>query len=473
MKIGTLREKIHQISFLSFAPFILCIPLLFILGELIWGIRWFDWTELLSCVPLPDRLRYPDGIKELIKVLGLVGCALSYINSAKASRVKGILLSDVISYFYHFYGIAFLFHGTFALLGLYSCEIGILSSSWQCLLGILCCTAYSLYMAYKVVFSPKQQHRCIMKYVKALKLKDFPPKHCRQTAYLLGEYIGERYNKYNIELGRNTDDKQEDEQLLLSALSLLISETEKLTQTQDGQLTWEGPLPKVFDNLHCNELVAHPADALFILDDQQNQLFQNDIRHCAALWANILTPIKQDSRQAELVVDMLWHSPRTASLCCGLVCYMHRTHIQFGNEKKGWQTCVNFLRRIANIAHAFDQEQQRSQQEKVLRCCMDMMLLFFCLACMYEANSNRSKLSSFFLDIQDLIDHEFQRNGSITCYIPITPHCIEKYLYFTYKLLKILAIPEVNFPYRIELFKQIPAIVAAMEQCLQRNPYAI
>lgn len=475
-KKARLKKK-RLIFWGSLFPFLLFVPLLYVIANLTFGFSWPDVTELIAYVPYPERLHYPNGIKELIKALGLVGFALSYVNSAKASRVKGILLEDVIFEFYHFYGMVFLIHGLFALLGLYSCEINLLRSAWICLFGMILCTIYSLIMAYEIVFSPKRQNYLIAEYINVLLSKSLPLKRRRQTAYQLGRYIGERYQADSIELGRHIDNDHGDQKMLLSTLRLLMPELSEIEQVDTQALgdiseeTWEGALPEVFDRMYSYQLTSHPEYALFTLAAQQGHAFQDDVRHCATLWDNLLLPVEREGRQAELVVDVLWYSQKTSALCCGLVYCLYTTHIQYHNKEDGWLICTDFLSRVSNIARAFHKPQQYVQREKVLRCCMDMMLLFFCLACLHEANSQGVKPTPAFRDLQDLIDNEYQRNSSAACYIPIDQLCFTKYLYFAHALFQLLAMPRVNLPYRSELYWQTPDIVAAMEQSFRRKTY--
>ena len=476
------KKQMLQLFCSYLPPFLLLLLLLYVIANLVFGVSCPVLTSIAATLPYPERLRSPSGISAVLSALGVVVFALSYVNSAKASRVKGILLEDVISQCYPYYGLVFLSHSGFALLGLYSCEIDVLQSAWICLLGILLCTLYSLRMAYCTVFSPKNQNRLIARYVKALLSKNILSSQARRTAYQLGQYIGERYQSDDIQIGRHMDDYQEDERMLLSSLRLLMPNANDQSKTDSEILEdakdvleeeWEGGLPEVFDKLFSDEVKAHPEYVLFTLEARQGHDFQDAVRHCSILWDNLLLPVKREERRAELVVDVLWHSPWTTALCCGLVHRLHSNQIQFDDGKKGWQTCTRFLSHISNIARASGNEQQRPQREKVLRCCTDMMIMFFCLACLYGANSQGLILSTVFQDLQDLIDNEYQRNSGTACYIPTNSLCFTKYLYFSYTLFLLLAMPGVCPPSRSELYRQVPAIIKTMEQCFKRRAHYI
>ncbi len=486
MRATDMLKKLRQIPWGHLPPFLLLIPLLFAAASLSLGLSCPCLTSLAASVPYPNRLRSPDGISAVIRALGLVGFALSYINSAKASRVKGILLEEVISQCYPRYGQVFLIHGMLALLGLYSCEIDVLQSAWVCLLGMLLCTTYSLCMAFCIAFSPKWQNRLISYYVRGLlsqvsrckaysteetaaeknRDKERLYKRGRRTAYQLGSYMGERFQADDIHVGRHAHSDQEDVRMLLVALRLLMPEPAEADNMglddTESKNRWVGSLPKVFDYLACPEAAEHPECAFFTTAVPKRQAFLNDVRHCATMWDNLLLPVKQEEHRAELAVDVLWQAPTTAALCCGLVYHLQMAYVPSGSNGTGWQTSVRLLSLIFKIVWTSD----GAQREKVLRCSTDMMLLMLGLACLCGANSKGLDLSPVFQDLQDLIADAFQRNSGIVCYIPTTTAYLAKYLYFSYLLLLLLAMPRVNLPSRRDLYRQIPVILSAIRQSL-------
>lgn len=485
MRIRAMLRSIFHTLFICPLPFFLLFFLLFVLKNLVMSLSSPNLATMTVASSDPDNYtNILHGISAVITALGLVGFALSYINTAKAYRVKGILMEDVISQGYPWYGLIFLDHGGFALLGLYSCEVNILFSAQACLIGVLMCTIYSLLMAYSIVFSPKGRNHLVTWYINALLRKELPSKRSIRTAYQLGRYIGERYQADDIQIGRHRQSDQEDELMLISILHLLMPETSQATHKiwppqfaqraqranqrnciKKSEPSWEGALPAVFDKMFPNSLGSHPEYAFFTLAAKNGHAFQDNVRHCATLWDNLLRPVERESLRAELAVDVFWCAQQTAALCCGLVYYLYSTYIQFTGEE-GWQTCARFLKQISNIAQSSSGEQQRPQREKVLRCSMDMMLLFFCLACLQEANSYIQGLCPLF---QTLLSGERQYNGSISCHIPLDPLCFTRYLYFAYVLFQSLTMLHVHIPSRSELYRQIPVIVTAMRRCFTDN----
>ena len=444
---------------------------------------------LAGNLPYPDRLGNTSGIAAVITALGVVCFALSYINSARATRVKGILLEEVISSCYPCYGLIFFFHGGFALLGLYSCAEKDLHSSWICLGGLVLCAAYSVWMAYHIDFSKRGRDRLIGNYIEYL-LRIIPPLKqrkgadcrsdlsseercqaanvkCRRAAYQLGYYIGEHYqaDDLRLELSVTSGWKKGKKSILLSMLQLLMGGDWSTKE-------WEGALPEVFDELFstcldsqmAGEAVSAECTLYDLIGIDDDQTFWENVKHCAVLWDNLLAPVKRELRQAELAVNVLSHSPKTAVLCCGLVCHLYNVYIQKDSEE-GWRNCVRFLQSVSNITRNVNNTDEKARS-KVLRCCMDMLLVFFCLACLVEANSNESGLEAIFVD---RFNNERWRNSSNVCYIPEDDQCMIRYLYYAKKIFWMLAIPEANVPDRSELCRQIPYLMAMVRQCFSQK----
>ena len=478
MKIHNSKRKSKRYP-KHFCKFILLILLFISFVCLIYIVvnRAFGWSfppliNFVCSIPCQNRSYYLNGISAVITGLGVVGFALSYINSARTTRVKGILLEQVICKCWPFYGLGFLMHGVLSLLGLYSCQVGILDISLVCLIGTLICTSYSLWMAYSINFSRKSRNRLITHYSYALlNKKDFSTEK-RQTSYQLGLYIGERFQADDFELSQSSKVAQKNRECLQSTLDLLepkpsSREHDNPKQVKEPEEEWDGPLPKVFDNLFPTKLAKHPEYSLFTSVSTQECSFKNDICCYATLWNNLLHPVKPEKRRAELVVEILLNAHRTAPLCCGLVYHLHSTQIGFSTGIADWTTCSSFLAQIFNIALTYSNEMYDLNQEKVLRCCMDMTLIFSCLACLQEMNSSSRGLTSLF---QTTFGNQNRNISSAICYVPTNPQCITKYLYFANTIIRLLAIPEVDLPFRTQLYRQFPSIIATIDQCFTQRP---
>lgn len=454
------------------------------------GFAFFYTLGIVLGTSYSDRTGNTSGIAAVITALGVVCFALSFINSAKATKERGILLEDVISKCYPYYGWIFLFHGGFALLGLYSCAEKILLSSWICLVGIVLCTIYSVKMAYYICFSKLGRERLIDNYIKSLLRfaptldqrmraidqteplfeQEYNETHnvCRRAANQLGYYIGERYQADDIRIESvfplGTDESKED--ILLSTLQLLMG-------GDWSSKEWEGPLPIVFDKLFSSHLGYSKEDmryekwSLYDLPGiDGDRIFWEDVKHCVVLWDNLLRPVKHEARQAELVMNVLRHSPKTAVLCCSLIWHLYNIYVQDGNSEQ-WTHCARFLQLISNITRSSNEIDNKTKQcDKVLRCCMDMMLVFYCLTCILEANSVQPGEKEIFAE---KLRYEKARNSSSLCYISGTTSCAVRYLYYAKKLFWMLAIPEASLPSRAVLYKQIPHLITMIERCFGQN----
>lgn len=464
-------------------PF-LVIPFLLLFCTIIYLCFWYfpfistSLADTTSCPHHPSiSTSISNGVETVIATLGMVGVALSYINSARTYRVKGILLEQVITWRWPKYGIIFIIHGLLALLGLFSCNVDALQAALACLGGILLCTGYSLYMAYSIYFSRKVPEKFLVQYLSELTMRKASSTESRRIAYQLGLYIGERYQAEDFQLDHSSAESQIDKQLLQSALTLLEPGVDALNQPRQKKVkqsykTLVGSLSDMFDQMLSDKTVfpdglpENPEDVILLPITSWSQAFRNHVRHCATLWDNLLYPVERDGKQAKLAADVLLNAPQTAALCCGLVLHLHTSRIQSKNGIEGWQSCADFLSRIANCARASNNSAWNNKRDKVLRCCMDMILLFICLACLQGANSIKM-CTAIDTILIDLFIAEKQKSTSPNCYIPVNPLFFTKYVYFAHMIFRMLAIPGVTVPFRLELYQQIPAITTALQKYIE------
>lgn len=475
-------NKIVTKHLVLYVLFFLVIPVLLLFYTIIYLCLWYLPSipaSLANTTSVPEHLSVSDGVEAIIATLGMVGVALSYINSARAYRIKGILLDQVITWRWPKYGIIFIIHGLLALLGLFSCKIDALQAAFSCLGGILLCTGYSLYMAYSIYFSRKTREKFLVQYLSELPKYTASPIESRRIAYQLGLYIGERYQAEDFQLDQLSAEAQIDKQLLQSALTLLEPGIEALDQSRqkENKPSYEamvGSLSDIFDQMLSDKTVfpygipENSNDVILLPVTSWGQAFRNHVHHCATLWDNLLYPVERDGKQAKLAADVLLNAPQTAALCCGLVLHLHASRIQSKNGTEGWQSCADFLSRIANCARASNNSAWSNERDKVLRCCMDMILLFICLACLQGANSIKM-CTAIDTILIDLFIAEKQKSTSPNCYIPVNAPFFTKYMYFAHMIFRMLAIPGVTVPFRLELYRQIPAITSTLEKFIGKK----
>lgn len=501
----SLRYIVRSIYYLFlFSPVVI---LLYVLGHLVLGVS----LTFGSSIPAEEEDNMLKAISAVITGLGIVGFALSYINSAKAFRVKGILLEDVISKSYHLYGVSFVSHTVLALLGLYSCNMQDFHSSQVCLFGILLCTIYSSYMAFSINFSQKHREWLISRYLYKLPKALCSDAEGRRIANQIGLYIGEHVQADDFQLDRATKEAKKDNELLQSALTLMetamdfvakdpkqndqetpqpeeqqsaTNNTQKPLQPEcrqsqrrvkkqnnEANMVWDGPLPEIFDrNVFPGGQLKCPEFAVLLPPSPWSDTFRLNILHYATFWDNLLRPVERDGRQAKLAADILLNATATAPLCCGLILHLHTSRIQHKNSVEDWLACMDFLNRISHLSRISPDTDDvwHIGREKVLRCCLDAMFLFTCLACLQEANSEATG-SSLSTTLINIFLAERQKNTSPVCDILINAQCFAKYLYFAHMIFLLLAIPGVKIPYRLGLYQQIPSIASALEQYMQIN----
>ena len=425
--------------------------------NLLFGFHIFETSRLLSHFPCRERLTSAEGIRAVITALGAVCFVLSYINSAKIQRVKGILMEDIIFRCYPFYGVVFLFHGCFAALGLYSSAAKALRTAYICLVGIIFCLTYLLRMAYQVCFSQKGRDHLVRQYITDLLQYPFEDASKQVSqAYQLGQYVGMQYNAYDIRLDEPICRSKKAENIMISMTSLLMPEAGP-----------DGPLPEAFPRIFAANDAPSPLPQyiLFSLPSYASccEEFQKNIRACSVLWGNILSKVKTEERQAAFVSEALLCSPSTAVLCCSLVHYLHSIHVQYHTGKEGWDTCARFLARVSNTAKKAAPQFAWENRQKVSLCCRDMSVVFLCLAFLEEANSPETCLEEAFLA---QIHSEPHTNRSLDFCMYWDEMRLLQYLSFAYEIFLSLASPGIGIPCRKAMYQQVSAILERLQQCL-------
>lgn len=105
-------------------------------------------------------------LANMLELMGIVSFTLIAVNEVQSKRSFGILMEDVIDYYFplHLF-IQVGFYTCFALLGGYACGKGIGMVGTLCGLGLLICFGYSIRMAWKLLLSPKAKNRSVLKYI--------------------------------------------------------------------------------------------------------------------------------------------------------------------------------------------------------------------------------------------------------------------------------------------------------------------
>lgn len=456
----------------------------------VFGFHFLDLSQILSYFPYPDRIVDTDAIQAVITALGTVCFALSYIDSTKARRVNGILLENIISYFFPNYRKVFVLHGCFAILGLYSAA-DITPKAPRtaaiCLIGMLVCLVYALNMANAVCFSRNSRNKLVEKYIKYL-LRDANPKISIPAAYQLGQYIGEQYRTHNINLGepiclrKHWHKREESIIFSMTRLLMLADVPEDVTSKSRDSASTEIPsgddmafdsVYNIFLTVFSSETGLEPEYILFLLPAYKDHCenFQHGIQHYSILWANLLSQLKDEEQCAAFVCELLYSSPEVVYPCCGLVRYLHSTYIQHSEGERGWRKCAYFIARTANVVSNLElfsiaKEAQKKKKKVVRCCCRDITILFLCLAFLEEANSPITGVGESF---RALFHSELNNNNSIDFLFHWDERLLCEYLSFAYIIFLSLASPGVILPSRIDLNRQIPTIIQQLQCCLNQK----
>lgn len=445
---------------------VLILMLVYALMNFFFDFCFFETLALPACFPHPERLKHVQGVQTVITPIGMVCFALSYIASVRASRVKGVLLEDVISNAFPHYKCVFVLHGCFAAFGLYSASATSPPAPRAvnaCLLGMMCCLIYAMVMANQICFSQKNCNKLVTQYVANL-LQEPDRERFVGTAYRLGEYISEQYREHDLSPG--CLDEQE-EPVIIAVAELLMSggskRQEGSLQRENEDLAWRNEQPYVLSQAFYwvfdfgDGKRPSPEHILYSLPAYERccHTCQNDIQRFSALWELMFSKLADDTRRAAFAVDFICVSAHSAPLCCGLVHYLRSSRIQCAEDMTGWKNCQWFLGRMIRGTE-FLSGKNKAAQEKSVLCCRDIIFLFFGLALWQEACSPVSGLAETFANpLFSMLDP----SGRAALFIYRNDDQIAKYLSFAYMILLSATTPDTIAPSRAALYRLIPAMI--------------
>lgn len=451
---------------------ILSLMLVYALLNFLFDFRIFEVVVLPSCFPYPERMKLTQGVLAVITPIGMVCFALSYISSVSASRVKGILMEDVISNSYPHYKWVFTLHGCFAVFGLYSTAAEsppAPRAAVVCLAGVLFCLLYALVMAYRTCFNQASCNKLVAQYVTDLQRKPDSERSI-QTVYQVGRYISEWYRDNGLHFECLSG--QEEKNLISAITGLLVSgnnEQQNMSpQKSPDDLPWRiepsyalsQKFYQVF-RLDCGNQ-PDPEHILYSLPayERRCRVCQDNIHRCSALWGIMLSQLRDDTQRAAFAGDFIRVSPHSSLLCCGLVHCLRSSRIRYAGDEEGWKDCSRLIGHMIKNAEYISDEQVR---EKAVLCCRDITFLCFSLALWEEACSPAVGLAnSFAVPLFSMIDPSSRKGLFIyrdDCHIA-------KYLSFAYMILQLLACPDVILPSRADLHHLIPVIIQKFREPL-------
>lgn len=367
-------------------------------------------------VALLYRLTDPEGMKSVVGAMGLVGLALSYVNTARTHKVKGLLMNDVIRYHYPFYGCVFISYGAFALLGRYCWSVGARTAGVWCLLGLLFGLVYQIRMAWKVSFSEKQSEKLATSYIKDMvadcekrTLDDRPTREIHSVA----RYISRRFIEENRRFadaaavtisGKNSAEADQDIRSLLK----LLDDSRNTAAANWRRKTDRHGIVGDFDYLfylNSNEgkaekafsLRKKTASVLYGLPSFQKSVkrFGTQVRMTADTWRNVLSEAGDPFWQVHIVCQILNVSVKqvpsmVTPLCCGLILCLHEMNIRNADLSgaRQWNSCADFLSQMTQLIENSRLREEDRKTVSVLRImCRDMVAMFLCLSYLDQAGT--------------------------------------------------------------------------------------
>ena len=298
-------------------------------GFLIYGRTppWFlSWPTPLKNLLI--TLSAPDGLRFAITATGVISFALTYINSARIHRVKGILIGKVIHARYPMYGLFFLLHGAFVILGIYSCAVRVRSAGALCAAGVLFCLIYAVNLTIRTAFGDSYGEKLVQRYIK--QVIDFGTDEEKyESICTMARYIGERFSSEYWQFDPNSSISgiKDDLDQLLSLLEAAIP--------ADAQAQSRFNLLSDFDQLFAPDgAKAAPEYILFSIPavKAKKAAFQKAVEICGNMWRSLLDELSEWQMEAKLAYLMLCRAefnadqerrPSAAALCCGLLFYLY------------------------------------------------------------------------------------------------------------------------------------------------------
>lgn len=400
-----------------------------------------------------NRVSDTDGMKAVISALGAVCFALTYINTVQTRRVKGVLLEDVVRFYYPYYGYIFILHGCFAALGQYSCTVKIRVSGIFCLVGMLVCLVYAVQMAYGICFSPRRCNRLVSQYIQ-IRAESSSDQSSSQLVYQVAQYAAQRFE----ELGGNMENDD-----ILRWLAALVPVDSDFRAIQSNMF------PDTFEYLFKSENNSSgPVYSKYIFFSlpgyaERGRIFQMSVQQFSVMWDCLLSSVDSERQQTALACQMLRQAAcEMTVLGCGLVRYLYTSRIErLDRDRKKWDACAMFLSSIVKQAEPL--EDRNGTRRKILSCCMDMSVIFLCLTLAGQTGAQEYVIDS---DFPTLTLDLLRKCGHWGYRAPSLDDSLDQYLCCAYMILQSLDEPTYKTPSRMDMYRQLPVLTRVLQQML-------
>lgn len=306
-----------------------------------------SWAVLLSGIPdpMPDWLRaiiYDEDNKlspltYLIGLGGIISFLLSTVNKLSAKRTFGILLRDVVRFFFPSYeAIMFWFHGYFFVFGSYCCQKGFGFTAVFCLCGLILCSAYGLFMC--VQLSEENLDRLVLSYMYWRCRKNaIQPVANKQIAdnrkelHNFADYIHQQWQDNSaLQLDRNGTPDLEGE--LIRGVMELMKPTLLPLHDWEGTVTLASGFKGYFQTSSgpfcesCNRGPCVCIPLLVVKECVAYQKLHDAVQECDMLWDRLLQTdgaYWQAKLAGKVFAAAIIHAPATfMPLACGLLSHL-------------------------------------------------------------------------------------------------------------------------------------------------------
>lgn len=393
------RRPLGTIGALCFLGTLLAAAVIF----LIYG-RMPPWV-----LGLPAWLKYllmvfsdPDGLRFAITATGVVSFALTYINSARVHRVKGILLGKVIHKCYPMYGFFFLLHGAFVILGIYSCAVKVRAAGALSALGVLLCLIYAVNLALHTTFNSSYKEKLVKKYIVQV-INHGKHEEQYESVCTVAQYIGKRFSSEGWLFDPNfgASGMEDDMDRLLELLEKVIPASAK-GQSELGLLS-------DFDQIFAlKDVPSDPEYVLFSIPAVKVQKadFQKAVDICGNMWRSLLDELTEWPMQAKLAYLMLCRAglgqgnqrrSSMAALCCGLLFYLHTPALSnfdhagdvpkagTGNVSQDSSVHCAYILQQINYLRVQPTDRESTKRQYLIRAaCRDMGIVGLCLSALEQ-----------------------------------------------------------------------------------------
>lgn len=319
-------DKIYQ-WLLHKWPF--CIPL---------TLREYDtasWNILSDAIRDPEKTLAP--VQWALNLIGIGSIALATYNEYSAKRVQGILLGDVLRYFFPFHRlILYVFHIAFFALGNYACLKDAGMASIISLAGLLICAVYSLLILALLNTPLSGTKRSIHIYMCAILRRNANQKKADSAReYEAGlcvmdyaSYIGELWNRLGYQPKQELG-KSEEFWLLRMTVAWVHKckvDCAKIRKPAEKELLpcWAS-FSTFFMDGKSSKATAQDAERILFTRCLPCHLeefcgaIHTQLLKCKAIWENLLGAVENPQRQRQMAHKILSDAYEFNSTCFALM----------------------------------------------------------------------------------------------------------------------------------------------------------